>query len=201
MRAEAAVWADGRVAGFTDRVPFFLMTVSSEKRMAAAEEFITGMAQEGIGFLGNEDLTHDTRRAEFKKLLYVHFDMETIGRFALGRYWRVATKKERAEYQRLFRDMVVDVYSKRFEEYNGQDLQVSGSRMQGDDIIVHSFIVFDSAPEVRVDWRVRYKNGRYHVIDVIVEGVSMTLTQRSDFSSVIQRGGGTVEALLEHMRK
>jgi len=54
---------------------------------------------------------------------------------------------------------------------------------------------------VKVDWRVRNSNGTLQIIDVVIEGVSMSLTQRSDFSSVIQRGGGNVEALLEHLRK
>ena len=47
----------------------------------------------------------------------------------------------------------------------------------------------------------RYKDGKYKVIDIIVEGVSMSVTQRSDFSSVIQRGGGNVQVLIDHLRE
>ncbi|MEC7028100.1 MAG: ABC transporter substrate-binding protein, partial [Pseudomonadota bacterium] len=69
------------------------------------------------------------------------------------------------------------------------------------DTIVTSFIIPDQGSEIQIDWRVRYKDGKYKVIDIIVEGVSMSVTQRSDFSSVIQRGGGNVQVLIDHLRE
>jgi len=99
--------------------------------------------------------------------------------------------------------MVIDVYASRFGEYNGETFEVVSHRVDGkSDFLVNSFVkgLSGGAP-LKIDWRVRNKDGNMKVIDVIVEGVSMTLTQRSDFASVIQRGGGDVEALLEHLRK
>ena len=46
-----------------------------------------------------------------------------------------------------------------------------------------------------------YKTGKPQIVDVIIEGVSMSLTQRSDFDSVIQRGGGKIDPLIEHLKK
>jgi phospholipid transport system substrate-binding protein len=168
---------------------------------AGAEKFINGMADRAIGFLTNPDTSLEVKRAEFQSLLKDSFDMKTIGRFSLGRYWRVSTPQQRDEYQRLFENMVIAVYSSRFEEYKGQRFETRGYRADGEkDTIVSSFVVPEEGPEVQVDWRVRYKNGRYKVIDVIVEGVSMSLTQRSDFAAVIQRGGGNVQVLLSHLQ-
>ncbi|MCC6597823.1 MAG: ABC transporter substrate-binding protein [Alphaproteobacteria bacterium] len=167
-----------------------------------AEHFVSALAEEGIGFLGNGKLSLEDRKASFKKLLSNKFDMQTIGRFALGRHWQTATSAQREEYLDLFQKMTINSYAKRFDDYQGQALTVRGSRAEGSasDILVHSVITQKSGPEVKVDWRVRYKNGGYKVIDVIVEGVSMAVTQRADFSSVIQRGGGKIEVLLAHLR-
>ena len=89
-----------------------------------------------------------------------------------------------------------------FSEYEGQEIEVVGSRAQNErDVLVNSILKQASGPDVKVDWRVRQRNGKFRVVDIIVEGVSMALTQRSDFSSVIQRGGGDIEALLSHLRK
>lgn len=166
-----------------------------------ALSFIENMGQQAIGFLSNSALDVDEKKASFRGLLQESFDMKTIGRFSLGRYWRVSTPEQRKEYQNLFEKMVIDVYSQRFSEYRGQKFETRGFRMDGpNDTIVTSFIVPDTGPEVQVDWRVRHKNGEFRVIDVIVEGVSMSVTQRSDFSSVIQRGGGDVQVLLTHLR-
>lgn len=183
---------------------------SASMRLAAGENkveqgasaFVQDMADKGIDFLDNDELTVEQKKNRFRVLLKDSFDMRTIGRFALGRYWRVATEKQRNEYLRLFKNMVIEVYAKRFSEYKGQGFEVTKARADGErDAIVTSFVIPKNEPKIQVDWRVRYKNGRYQIVDIIVEGVSMSVTQRSDFSSVIQRGGGNVQVLLDHMKK
>ena len=128
--------------------------------------------------------------------------MKTIGKFALGRYWRTATKAQKDEYLELFEDMIIETYARRFEEYQGQQIQVGTARSVGSngDSLVQSSIISSGSPDVSVDWRVRKNGNTYQVIDVLVEGVSMSVTQRSEFSSIIQRGGGNIDALLEKLR-
>jgi len=167
-----------------------------------ARNFIDRMGKDAISFLGNEAYSQSQKEAEFRKLLKSSFDMKTIGRFALGRYWNTATPAQQQEYLRLFENMVVDVYAHRFNEYKGQSLDVASFRPDGEkDTLVTSYIVDpDGGGKFQVDWRVRNKNGSYKIVDVIIEGVSMSLTQRSDFSSVIQRGGGNIQSLIDHLR-
>lgn len=165
-----------------------------------ATAFIENMTNKGIGFLSNAGLSQDQKKSEFKKLLHSNFDMRTIGRFSLGRYWNVATSSERSEYQNLFENMIVEVYARRFGDYQGQELIVNSARADGKhDAIVNSYIKHNGQ-KINVDWRVRKKKGSMKVIDVIVEGVSMATTQRSEFASIIQRGGGQVSALLVHLK-
>lgn len=166
-----------------------------------AKTFITQMSSNAIGFLDNKDLTQAQKEAEFKKLLSSSFDMKTIGRFALGTYWNSASPKQQTEYQKLFETMIVRVYSARFNDYNGQKLDVGTVRAEGKDMVVTSYIVPSSGSKIRVDWRVRNRDAGYKIVDVIIEGVSMAMTQRSDFSSVIQRGGGDIQVLIDHLKK
>lgn len=169
---------------------------------AGAKSFIDKMAHRALGFLADSGMTQDQKRREFGKLLQDSFDMDTIGRFTLGRYWRVSTKQQRDEYLRLFKVMVVNVYSSRFKEYTGQRFEVRGARQDGDkDAVVSSFLIPQEGPEIQIDWRVRRKDGRYKVVDVLVEGVSMSVTQRSDFAAVIQRGGGDVQVLISYLKQ
>ncbi len=177
--------------------------VSNEALEVSAKTFVSNLAEQGIGFLENQDLSKEKREKEFRKLLKNNFDMKTIARFALGRYWKVSTKEERKEYLALFENMIVEVYSRRFSEYNGQKLDITSARPEGKrDALVSSKIVPQQGPEIDVDWRVRKKkDGSLKIIDIMVEGVSMSLTQRSDFASVIQRGGGKVDVLLAHLRE
>lgn len=174
----------------------------SESREEASKDFINKMGEEAIGFLGNSRLSESQKVAAFRKLLNKNFDMNTIARFSLGRNWRAATPAQKKEYQSLVQNMIVDVYSQRFSEYQGESFTVKSSRPTGKrDYLVSSLIVPNTGQKIKVDWRVRDNNGHFQIIDVIIEGVSMTLTQRAEFSSVIQRGGGDVEALLVHLKQ
>lgn len=175
---------------------------SQDSVSEGAKNFIRSMGDRGINFLGNQSMSQSAKSAEFRSLLNESFDMATIGRFALGTYWKSATPAQQKEYMKLFNNMIVKVYSQRFSDYKGQKFEVKSVRKEGDkDHIVTSFIVPADGPQVQVDWRVRSKGGAYRVVDIIIEGVSMSMTQRSDFASVIQRGGGNVDALLTHLRQ
>ena len=178
------------------------ISTAANQLQDGAQQFVNDMGKNAIAFLGDPSLSQSQKEAKFKTLLRNSFDLKTIGRFALGRYWRTATPEQQKEYTRLFENMVVRVYAARFEEYDGQTLDVSSFRKDGNkDTIVTSYIVPPAGGEkIQVDWRVRNKNGNYKIVDVVIEGVSMALTQRSDFSSVIQRGGGDMDALLTHLR-
>lgn len=175
---------------------------ASARNATDAGSFVTTLAQDAIDQLAAPNLSEGERDTRFRKLFSDGFDVPLIARFVLGRYWRQATEAERAEYLRLFDELVVQTYARRFNEFNTARLRVlSVSRPNEDnDVIVAVEGSVASKPPVRLDVRVRRGSSAYKVIDVSIEGVSMAVTQRDEFSSVIQRGGGKVEALLASLR-
>jgi phospholipid transport system substrate-binding protein len=171
----------------------------------SAQAFIENLSNEGLAFLANSKLSLEQKKKRFKKLLDDKFDIKTIGQFALGVHWRNVSDSEKDEYLGLFEKMVVNVYARRFNEYQGQKFEITDSSRRGKrDHIVSSRILppeGKSGPKVKVDWRLREKNGTLKVIDISVEGISMIMTQRDDFSAVIQKGQGDIEFLLTELRK
>lgn len=175
---------------------------ASARNATDAGSFVTTLAQDAIDHLAAPNLSEGERDTRFRKLFLDGFDVPLIARFVLGRYWRQATEAERAEYLRLFDELVVQTYARRFNEFNTARLRLlSVSRPNEDnDVIVAVEGSVASKPPVRLDVRVRQGSSAYKVIDISIEGVSMAVTQRDEFSSVIQRGGGKVEALLASLR-
>ncbi len=201
LNTSSTAQAGGAYLSFEKTSPL-MHVVATDAKGQKAQDFISSMGQKAVSFLGNSNLSKAQKQKEFRNLLKTSFDMAYIGRFALGRHWRSTTAEEQAEYQTLFENMIVGVYSSRFGEYQGEKFSIDGSRVDGKkDILVHSSIIANGGSKIKVDWRVRERNGAMKVIDVVIEGVSMSLTQRSDFSSVIQRGGGKIDSLLKHLRK
>lgn len=171
-------------------------------RADEASDFIEGLGKKALSSLTAPDLAKAEREKRVRSLLRSYFDVNTIARFTLGPNWRNATEAEKTEYARLFENMIVGTYAQRFSEYSGQELKVGKSTKASErDTVVSSQIVQKDGPPVAVDWRVRKSGEGLKIIDVIVEGVSMSVTQRSDFAAVIQSGGGKVQALLDSLRQ
>ncbi len=168
-----------------------------------ARQLIESLADKAIAALTVKEVPRKVRVKRFRVLLHEHFAVKTIGRWVMGRHWRKATTGERTEFMKLFENLLVSIYVDRFANYAGVTLTVTKTITKGDaDIIVYSKILKpDGSPLVRVDWRVRTRKGEPKVIDVMVEGVSLGQTQRSEVASVIRKNGGKIQSLLDEMRK
>jgi phospholipid transport system substrate-binding protein len=163
--------------------------------------FISGVAKRTIDVLLSTR-SQAEREAKFHELVDEAFDVPAIARFVLGPYWHTATDAQREEFPKLFEAYIVHVSAVRFGGYSGEQMKVTGSRPEGDKTVVRSQIVrVGNAPPVNADWRVVKTDRGLKIVDVIVEGVSLTVTEREEFSSVIQRGGGQIEVLLRELRE
>ncbi len=175
----------------------------SQDSSEGAKTFVAGLADQAINALTFPDISKEERSKRFRVLLKDNFDVNTIARWVLGRYWNKANEAEQKEYLTLFEDLLVVTYVDRFANYAGESLNVTKSvAINEKDTVVYSEIVRTKgeAP-VHVDWRLRTNELKFKIIDVMVEGVSMGQTQRSEFASVIRQNGGKLESLLVELRK
>lgn len=165
-----------------------------------AVAFIQATGNELVGVL-NSNAPVAQRRERVAAILRRAVDIEGVGRFVLGRWWRQATPAEQQEYLRLFEEMLVRNLAARFGELQGVRFTIGRSQQRSeDDALVTTLIERPNAPPVTLDWRVAELGGQPRVVDLVAEGASLRLTQRSEYSAVIQRGGNRVAALLEAMR-
>lgn len=168
-----------------------------------AKKFIQVLTADAISMLTVQDISKTERAGRFRKLMNEHFAIKGIAKFVLGRHWRKATESEKEEYLKLFEDLLVVTYADRFAKYSGEKLMVNNSELRGKrDALVHTIMIrVDGAKPLKVAWRVRGKDGTYKVVDIMVEGISMVVTQKSEFASFIKQNGGSMGALLAELRK
>jgi phospholipid transport system substrate-binding protein len=173
-------------------------------RPAAAQApaaVVTTLGNEALKVLG-PNVDPNLRVARFRELFEADFNAPGIARFVLGRYWRLATPAQQQEFIRLLTDYIALVYANRLAEYNGETLQVTGTRPAPDGELVASEIIrTNGQPPAQVDWLLNPVGGSYKISDVIFEGVSMSVTQRSEFASFIQRNGGQVQSLITALQQ
>lgn len=181
---------------------FFLSPAfSAETSTVQAKRFVEEVGQKIVTLIASPKLTPLQKEEQFRTILEKSFDLPSIGRFVLGRYWRMANTQEREEYINLFEDVVVKTYASQFDDYHNETLKVVGA-FEGKDggITVQSKVIRPSNQPLSVDWKVYNIKGEYRVLDIIVNGVSMSISQRSEYAALIRQQGGQIKSLLDAMR-
>lgn len=170
----------------------------------SATAFVQELEKEAIASLTDTSKPRDERVTAFRALFKDKFAVGVIGRWTLGRSWRKASKEERKEFLVLFEDLMVATYVDRFASYAGEGLKYTKTVPVDDNMAtVHTEIVrpdqVDARP-INVLWRVGRKDDLYKVLDVVVQGASMSLTLQKEFTAIV-RNKGSVAGLIEELRK
>lgn len=169
-----------------------------------AKQFVKGISDRAIVAL-KENAPKPQRDETFRGILRDGFETRAIGTFCLGSYWQKATAAQREEYLKLFEDLIVQSYSQRLRSvYNGQELVVGATRPDGKSgtwVTSRFSSSASSTPSEEVVWRVRRIDGKgYRIIDVVFANISLVVTQRDDFVSILQRNGGNIDDFLAVLR-
>jgi len=133
-------------------------------------------------------------------------DLSLLARMTMGRHWRTATSHQQHLFVDLFRSYLLRSFSSRLRRYAGADLSAARKRFRilstqsvgKRDVVVRSRVAPPSGPPLDVDWRLRHRDGRPVIIDLVVEGVSLLITQRSEFGSVLERVG--IDGLIRELK-
>jgi phospholipid transport system substrate-binding protein len=174
--------------------------VRAEPSADAARTLIETVGQEVLDVLRDASLSDQQKFDQLVALLNGPIDLDLVARLILGRHWRTANEAQRAEYLELFRAFALHTLASRLDVYGGQDFEITGAKVVGRQDALVSTRILSEGPPLAVDWRVRELDDRSLVaIDVIVEGVSLIVTQRSEFGAVIERQG--LDGLLAELRR
>jgi phospholipid transport system substrate-binding protein len=170
----------------------------------SAKAFISELADKTINLL-SADMTSEEKSAQFSTLLEEGVNTDYVSRFVLGRNWNTASAQQRDDFRRLFKEFLLANLTERLSgEYNNQSFEVKNAVPAGSkDVLVRSEIQRTSGPALKVEWRVRQFDGQWRIIDIAAEGLSLAITQREEYGSVVQRKGmdGLLAALDEQVRQ
>ncbi|PPR64600.1 MAG: putative phospholipid-binding protein MlaC [Alphaproteobacteria bacterium MarineAlpha4_Bin2] len=163
------------------------------------DQFIQALADKAISVLSDQRGTLNDREQKFHAILRDDFAMKKIGRFVAGKYWRPMSIEQKQQYQKLFEEWILKTYSIRFGGYSGEMVNVLKTIQAGaTDVFVLTRIDSAKRRSLKVDWRVRRIDGKFKIIDVVVEGVSMLVTQKAEFGAIIRQRG--IDGLIAVLR-
>jgi phospholipid transport system substrate-binding protein len=153
--------------------------------------------------LRDRTLSPVEQQQRLRALLDQDFDFPLISRFVLGRYWQGSSDAFHAEFAGVFEDYVIQSLSSRFADYNGESINVTGTRVENERSTIVSTTIAqpNGAPSVIVDWRVQSTPDGFKIADVTVSGISLALTYRDQIAAVVDHDDGQTTSLIPTLRQ
>ena len=156
-----------------------------------AYDLVNALASNSTPVLNSRELSKTVRTERLQGLMEGLVDREQMAVSMMGRHWRRANQSQKSELPNLLEAYLIDVYVSRIESVNGTvSFSIQGERDLGKRTLVDTQVVRPNAPNIDVSWQIEAIGGKPVITDIIIEGVSLVVSQRADFSSIIRQQGG-----------
>lgn len=167
-----------------------------------AEDFVKKVTTEGIEQIINSNVSMEEKDARFEKLFNEYLDLDYIGKFVLGRYWKTATDKQKKDFIEVYRQFNIKTWSKRFDEFKGKSFDFNGTAPSNSEgqIFVNTSVEMGEGAPAKVVWRVKDGEGM-KIVDIIIENVSLAITARNEYTAYIKKAPGGLDDLIEDLRQ
>lgn len=173
-----------------------------DTKQAAA--FLENLQEKAASRLGDTSVSEKEKEDHFRKLFNENFDVTAIGRFVIGRYWRGASEADQKAFLAVFEDAMVQRFLPLLAENSSERFKIGTVTPDSNSdnmALIESRIDRPEGEPYRVTWRVRENNGDFKILDIVAEGVSMAITLRSEYGTVLKNNGGNLPPLTEALRE
>jgi phospholipid transport system substrate-binding protein len=188
----------------------FVVVTSRDHAVAAQgpedtpESSVRKTVDEAFAVLRDKSLAGKERRqdriAALRRIADRTFDWSEMARGSLGAGWRGADAQKRARFVAVFKDVLAAQYMDDIDKFQGTEtVTVDGSAKEGDATVVNTTLVTASRERVPIDYRMRQESGRWMIVDISIENVSLVNHFRKTFSNAL--ANMSLDQLTDHLKK
>ena len=135
----------------------------------------------------NNDLPNENRFLMIEQTINNNFAGTGIAKFVAGEAWSEASKDVKKKYVVNFKRHLALNIASMMQSYSNQKYALSEAKIDTkNNIILIDMEIFSETGSVVVTWRVKESKGRFFVIDLIVADISLVVTKRSEFNSLLK---------------
>ena len=173
----------------------------SDEKIEQSKYFVENLGKQVVEKVSNVNLSESERVVNFRNLYLDSFDNYYISRFVLGQYWKRLDSNMRKQFVKSFNDYIVTTYAPKFKGWEGT-FKATDSLLENNYYNVKMNVLNKDGPTLKFMWKIYLdKNKNFKILDVNIDGVSMLVTQRAEFMSVIKNNPKGVIGLIEAMDK
>ena len=189
---------------FPTRRTFALASLIALGSLGSSQSLLAASPAESFVLqVGNSIMAAARARSvgKFRSVLQSKGAISTIAIFSLGPYRKKLPASRKREYYGLVAGHISKVFAKHAKKLAGQSISIVNSRSRGKSVIVKSKVKYPSGKQSNVTWRLVKRGGSFKIFDVNVQGIWLANTQKTDFTSVLKRNNGDINALFTYLKK
>ena len=133
------------------------------------------------------DLPNENRFLMIEQTINNNFAGTGIAKFVSGKSWNSASKETKKEYILLFKRHLALSIASLMQGYSNQEYKLSTSKYdEKNKVSLIDMEIYSGNSTIQVTWRVKQSKDRYFVIDLLVADISLVVTKRSEFDSMLK---------------
>lgn len=166
----------------------FAYADTEQKGNKRVEEFIYLTTNKVVKVI-TEQIPEGEKYNKLEKLFFSVMDIDWISRFVVTKYYNDMNNEQKLLYNKYYKRYLSHFYIKRFTEYNNQDVKIVAIRKVRDDEYIVVTNIIQRSNSFVVAYKVKENGGHFKIRDIIAENISLIVSQRSEFNSIIAKNG------------
>jgi len=136
---------------------------------------------------------------DFETIFSRYADVPTIARYTLGNEARRATPAQMQQFTAAFRTYIARKYGRRFREFIGGQIEVRDARNVPNGVEVETMAILRGQTPFRVDFQVSDRSGQVLFFNIIIEGINMLLSERTEMLALLDQRRGDIDRLIAEL--
>ena len=166
---------------------FFLVFISFQVKADEAKNWLNREIEIIISAYQNNNLSNENKFLMVENTINNNFAGTGIAKFVAGKSWNSASKEVKIEYIKLFKRHLALNISSMMQGYSDQKYQLTNSSYdEKNKVTLIDMEIFSDTGSIQVTWRVKKSKDRFFVIDLLVADISLVVTKRSEFNSMLK---------------
>ncbi|MDC3270375.1 ABC transporter substrate-binding protein [Alphaproteobacteria bacterium] len=165
----------------------FLIFISFNVKANEAKNWLNTEIGIIISAYQNSDLPNENKFLMVENTINNNFAGTGIAKFVAGKSWNGASKEVKKKYIELFKRHLALNISSMMQGYSDQEYQLTNSNYdEKNKVTLVNMEIFSDTGSIQVTWRVKKSKDRFFVIDLLVADISLVVTKRSEFNSMLK---------------
>jgi phospholipid transport system substrate-binding protein len=200
MPSDKTLSRRGFTAGLTAGLALALLPLPAAALTADAAKALVDKTVGDINGIINSGRSETAMYRDFEKLFVRYADVPTIARSVLGPAARSASKGQLSSYTKAFQGYISRKYGRRFREFIGGRIEVAEARAVKSYYEVISTAILQGEAPFEVRWHVSDKSGKSLFFNIIIEGVNMLASERTEMGALLDQRGGDLDRLIADLK-